>query len=102
MLSKSAKLNLESHKLQVTDFEGRKNRPVLHRKELLLPPEHSHFEKFAALTSHAEALGSLEALANIRMLAASRRGDAEWARQVDADTRSLREAVRQSCDRWAG
>ncbi|MFX7878923.1 hypothetical protein ABTK13_21885, partial [Acinetobacter baumannii] len=54
------------------------------------------------LVPHAEALGSLEALANIRMLAASRSGDAEWARQVDADTRSLREAVRQSCDRWAG
>ena len=57
VLSDSAKLNLESHELEVTDFHERKNRPILHRKELLLPPEHRHFEKFAALTCQAEALG---------------------------------------------
>ncbi len=57
VLSQSAKLNLDTHQFEITNFESRKNRPLLHRKELLLPPEHSHFEKFAALTAQAEEFG---------------------------------------------
>jgi DNA phosphorothioation-associated putative methyltransferase len=57
VLSQSAKLNLDTYQFEITNFESRKNRPVLHRKELLLPPGHSHFEKFAALTVQAEELG---------------------------------------------
>ncbi len=33
------------------------NPPILHRKELLLPPEHTEIAKFQELTSTAEALG---------------------------------------------
>jgi len=38
-------------------YEDSSNPPVLHRKELLLPPDHPGREAFAALTAQAEALG---------------------------------------------
>ena len=59
VLAQSAKLNLETHQLQIIDYSERKNRPVLHRKELLLPPGHGHYRKFSALTAQAEELGLL-------------------------------------------
>ncbi len=74
----------------------------VHPNELTRMPIADHILSICdALVPHAEALGSLEALANIRALAASRKGDAEWVRQMNADTRSLRETVRQTCERWA-
>jgi DNA phosphorothioation-associated putative methyltransferase len=33
------------------------NPPILHRKELLLPPDHPRLAEFAALTAHADQLG---------------------------------------------
>lgn len=36
------------------------NPPILHRKELLLPPDHPRREEFMALTTQAEALGLFE------------------------------------------
>lgn len=36
------------------------NPPILHRKELLLPPDHPGRQEFAALTAQAEALGLFE------------------------------------------
>jgi DNA phosphorothioation-associated putative methyltransferase len=57
ILERSAQVVLDSQELQITDYRNRKNKPVLHRKELLLPQQHSHFAKFAALTSQAEELG---------------------------------------------
>ena len=57
LLDASAKLQLESERLETTEYGRRNNRPVLHRKELLLPPDHPQIEKFAALTVRAEELG---------------------------------------------
>ncbi|MCY1235739.1 putative glutamate--cysteine ligase 2 [compost metagenome] len=74
----------------------------VHPNELTRMPIADHILSICnALVPHAEALGSLEALANIRALAERRDGDAEWLRQVDADARSQRETVRKACDRWA-
>lgn len=60
VLAQSAKLDLDTHQIKITDYSGRKNRPVLHRKELLLPPGHSHLKKFADLTAQAEEFGLLK------------------------------------------
>jgi DNA phosphorothioation-associated putative methyltransferase len=60
VLGHSAKLDLEAHTIKIIDFSNRQNRPVLHRKELLLPPGHTHFDKFSALTAQAEELGLLK------------------------------------------
>ena len=53
VLDCSASLDLGSHALKITDFKNRDNRPVLHRKELLLPPGHRHIKKFSSLTAQA-------------------------------------------------
>ncbi|KWR89303.1 YbdK family carboxylate-amine ligase [Cupriavidus sp. IDO] len=74
----------------------------VHPNELTRRPIADHILSICdALVPHAEALGSLPALANIRALAERRDGDAEWLRQVDADARTQRETVRQACERWA-
>lgn len=57
ILDQSAKLDFDSHGFSVTNYGERENPPVLHRKELLLPPDHDRFQEFAALTAQAEALG---------------------------------------------
>lgn len=75
----------------------------VHPNELTRMPIADHIISICdALVPHAEALGSLDALANIRALAQSRNGDAERVRQIESTTRSLRETVRQTCDSWAG
>ncbi|MHA7682295.1 YbdK family carboxylate-amine ligase [Cupriavidus sp. PET2-C1] len=75
----------------------------VHPNELTRRPIADHIISICdALVPHAEALGSLDALANIRALAQSRNGDAERVRQIESTTRSLRETVRQTCDSWAG
>lgn len=38
-------------------YAGSLNPPILHRKELLIPPEHPDWERFEALTSAAEQIG---------------------------------------------
>jgi carboxylate-amine ligase len=74
----------------------------VHPNELTRMPIADHILSICdALVPHAEALGSLDALGNIRALAASRHGDAQWQRQVNADARSLHETERQACERWA-
>lgn len=57
LLSRSATVDFAERRLKVTDYRSRSNRPVLHRKELLLPSSHSHYEKFSAVTKRAEELG---------------------------------------------
>ncbi|SOY90224.1 YbdK family carboxylate-amine ligase [Cupriavidus taiwanensis] len=74
----------------------------VHPNELTRMPIADHILSICdALVPHAEALGSLPALANIRALAERRDGDAHWLRQVDAEARSQRETVRKACDQWA-
>jgi DNA phosphorothioation-associated putative methyltransferase len=60
VLSKSAKFDLEQHRLKIIDFSKSDNPPILHRKELLLPSDHINFDKFSSLTQKAEALGLFE------------------------------------------
>jgi carboxylate-amine ligase len=73
----------------------------VHPNELTRMPISDHILSICdALVPHAEALGSLKALENIRALASSRDNDAHWVRTVDADAHSLRETVRRTCERW--
>lgn len=65
VLEQSAKLDFGTHTFAVTDYGRRENPPVLHRKELLLPPDHGQFEEFAALTAQAEALGLFQSSRSI-------------------------------------
>lgn len=54
------------------------------------------------LAPHAAKLGSSEALTSLQTLVRDRSNDAAWIRQVEDETRSLPEVVRQMCGRWAG
>jgi len=75
----------------------------VHPNDLTRMPIADHILSICdVLVPHAEALGSLPALENIRALAQRRDGDAEWVRKVNGDSRSLREVVRQTADQWAG
>jgi DNA phosphorothioation-associated putative methyltransferase len=50
-------ISLEDNTYRFRSYEGSLNRPILHRKELLLAADHSQAKKFAALTKAAEGLG---------------------------------------------
>lgn len=56
-LLKSTKVDLSTGKTTFTDYRGRANPPILHRKELLLPPDDSRLPVFRALTAAAEEHG---------------------------------------------
>jgi len=51
-------INLSTGKATTTDFSGRENRPILHRKESFVPSDHPDAAKFKAL-SDAEAQAGL-------------------------------------------
>lgn len=53
----STKVDLSSGETTSTDYRGRANPPILHRKELLLPPDDSRLPAFRALTAAAEEHG---------------------------------------------
>jgi DNA phosphorothioation-associated putative methyltransferase len=56
-LLSSVKVDLESGVTARTDYRGRKNPPILHRKELLLAPDDPRLPAFRALTAAAEKFG---------------------------------------------
>lgn len=56
-LAHATKINLNTGRIVRTDYSGRANPPILHRKETFLPPGDPRFEKFAALTKAEEAAG---------------------------------------------
>ncbi|WP_050783268.1 hypothetical protein [Methylobacterium nodulans] len=56
-LLRSTKVDLKSGAVASTDYAGRANPPILHRKELLLPPDDPRLPKFRALTAAAEEHG---------------------------------------------
>jgi DNA phosphorothioation-associated putative methyltransferase len=56
----SAKVDIASGAVVETDYRKRANPPILHRKELLLPPDDPRLPKFRALTSTAEEYGLFE------------------------------------------
>lgn len=53
----SMKVDLETGKTSATDYRGRENPPILHRKETLLPADDPRRPRFAALTRAAEEHG---------------------------------------------
>jgi DNA phosphorothioation-associated putative methyltransferase len=56
-LNKSWRINLETGTVVFRDYADSRNPPILHRKELLLPPDDPRIPEYAALTQTAEALG---------------------------------------------
>jgi hypothetical protein len=55
-LLRSVRFEIVDGKKLVKDFSSYKNRPILHRKELLLPDDHPSFEYFSNLTNALEKL----------------------------------------------
>src|SRR5262249_40971447 len=73
----------------------------VHPHELTPMPVADHILSICdARVPHAEALGSLDAPANIRALAQRRDGDARWVREANVAAHSLRDTVRLTCERW--
>jgi DNA phosphorothioation-associated putative methyltransferase len=93
VLEQSAKLDLQAQVLHVTDYRKRANRPVLHRKELLLPPGHSHYQKFADLTAQAEALGLFKEVSTIGLTKGWRRELAKSGVKIVGHTLRLKTAA---------
>jgi DNA phosphorothioation-associated putative methyltransferase len=56
-LLSSTKVDLATGAVKRTDYAGRRNPPILHRKELLLPPDDPRLPAFRALTATAEEHG---------------------------------------------
>jgi len=56
-LRSSSTVDFATGKVRKHDYQGSVNPPILHRKEALLPPEHSLIEKFQRLTEAEEAEG---------------------------------------------
>jgi DNA phosphorothioation-associated putative methyltransferase len=53
-LQASLLVNLQTFDTRFSDFRNSPNPPILHRKETLLDPEHSLYQKFARLTAQEE------------------------------------------------
>jgi DNA phosphorothioation-associated putative methyltransferase len=56
-LIRSWRISLSRRSVIFRTYEESRNPPILHRKELLLPPTHARIAEYAALTESAEALG---------------------------------------------
>jgi len=56
-LHESWLVNLKTETVQHRSYTQSNNPPILHRKELLLPPDHSRREEFESLTQMAESIG---------------------------------------------
>ena len=56
-LLKATKVDLRTGNTVHIDYRGRRNPPILHRKELLLPPDDPRLPQFRALTAAAEDHG---------------------------------------------
>lgn len=60
ILEASARLDLATHAFEITDYSARASKPVLHRKELMLPQGHAAISDAQELTRQAEELGLFE------------------------------------------
>ncbi|WP_428100506.1 DNA phosphorothioation-associated putative methyltransferase [Candidatus Rariloculus sp.] len=58
-------VHLQTFRIRVRDYRSRRNRPILHRKELLVSPEYPGFRKFARLTRIEESKGLYRKTDNI-------------------------------------
>lgn len=61
----SLNINLSSFAIKTIRFRGQPNRPILHRKELLVGPDYPAFNKFRRLTEQEQRHGLLSAGAKI-------------------------------------
>ena len=50
-------VHLQTFRMKVRDYSSRRNRPILHRKELFVSPDYPAFRKFARLTRIEESKG---------------------------------------------
>ena len=50
-------VHLQTFQMRLRDYGSRRNRPILHRKELFVSPDYPAFRKFARLTRIEEAKG---------------------------------------------
>lgn len=50
-------IHLQTFRVKLRDYKSRRNRPILHRKELFVSPEHPGFRKFARLSRIEETKG---------------------------------------------
>ena len=50
-------VHLQTFRIRVRDYGSRRNRPILHRKELFVSPDYPGFGKFARLTRIEESKG---------------------------------------------
>jgi hypothetical protein len=76
VLFRSCQIDLKLRKIQIREH-SKNNPPVLHRKELLVHPNHPDREKFQGLTAQLESMGAFE---NIVKLGTKLRWQAELAR----------------------
>lgn len=63
-------VDTETGNIRFRTYDGSLNPPILHRKELLLPPDHPRQAEFAALTAAAEQIGLFEDTTRIGFLQA--------------------------------
>ena len=68
-LAEATKINLKTGSVVRTDYRGRSNPPILHRKETFLPGDDPRFERFASLTREEEKAGLLKDGARIGLRA---------------------------------
>ncbi|GGY07802.1 hypothetical protein GCM10007160_39010 [Litchfieldella qijiaojingensis] len=59
-LARSYRIDLAAETVRVLDYPEVANRPVLHRKELLLKPEHPRYSEYSQLTAALEHAGLLQ------------------------------------------
>lgn len=68
-LAEATKINLNTGSVVRTDYRGRSNPPILHRKETFLPANDPRFKTFASLTQEEEKVGLLKDGARIGLRA---------------------------------
>ena len=56
----SITVNLQTFQVKSRNYNATRNKPVLHRKELFVSPEHPHYQKWARLTRIEEKKGLFE------------------------------------------
>ncbi len=59
-LASAVSIHLQTFRVRARDYRSAPNRPILHRKELLVPPEYPGRDKFARLTRIEESKGLFE------------------------------------------
>ena len=64
-LAFSVTVHLQTFRVRNRDYSRARNRPILHRKELFVVPDHSHYNKWARLTRIEEEKGLLDEISRI-------------------------------------